>query len=209
MQTLFIYGVVAFIWTGYRLISHLPEVTDELIFKPLIFWGPVFGWVLVREKGNLSSLGFTTKNLKKSILIGAGLGLFFALEGVITTIAKDKEIEFNPGDLTTQGFILAGIISLTTGFSEEVLNRGFLMNRLWERWGSELWANLVSSILFMLFHLPMALFVLNYRGWEFFTFELLMFILGIADGFIFGRTKNVIAPAISHSIWNFSAILFR
>lgn len=209
MQTLFIYGVVAFIWTGYRLIFHFPEASDELIFKPLIFLGPVFGWVFLREKGNLSSLGFTTKNLKKSILIGSGLGLFFALEGVITTMIRYKGIEFNPRGLTVFGLALMGITSLTTGFSEEVLNRGFLMNRLWERWGSEPWANLVSSILFMLLHLPIALFVLNYRGSQIFTFELLIFILGVADGFIFGRTKNVIAPAISHSIWNFSAILFR
>lgn len=203
-----LYGVIGLVWTLYRAFFHFSEGWDEFFFKPLIFLGPVFLWVRLREKRSLGSLGFSRNNFSKNLLIGLLLGLFFAAEGVVTSVIKYKELTFNPDHLGMEGVILAGFISLATGFSEEVLNRGFLMNRLWKSWGSEFWANLVSAFLFALLHLPMAVFRLNCLSFDIITYGLLVFVLGVADGFVFGRTRTIVAPTVSHALWNWSVIMF-
>jgi len=83
------------------------------------------------------------------------------------------------------------------------------MNRFWQFSRSEVLGNLLSSILFALGHLPIAILVLNYTGKNIFSYSLLIFILGLADGFVFGRTKNIFGPTISHALWNWSAILIH
>lgn len=208
-STLILYGLIGIVWTLYRALFRFSEAWDEFFFKPLVFLGPVFLWVKLKEGRDLGSLGFSRKNFLKNSLIGLFLGLLFAAEGVVTSAIKHKELVFNPSRLGIDGIVLAGFISLATGFSEEVLNRGFLMNRLWESWGSEFRANLISAFLFALFHLPMAVFVLNYLGSDILKYEFLIFVLGVADGFVFARTRTLMAPVVSHALWNWSVILFR
>lgn len=79
MEIFLLYGIIGVVWTFYRAFFHFSEPIDELIFKPVIFLAPVFLWVKFKEKIKLQSLGFTKKNLFKNLLIGFGLGLFFAL----------------------------------------------------------------------------------------------------------------------------------
>lgn len=208
-STLILYGLIGITWTLYRALFRFSEGWDEFFFKPLVFLVPVFLWVRLKEGRDLGSLGFSRRNFFKNLLIGLFLGLLFAAEGVATSAVKHKELIFNPDYLRMSGIVLAGFISLATGFSEEVLNRGFLMSRLWESWGSEFWANLVSAFLFALLHLPMAVFGLNYLGFDILKYEFLIVVLGVADGFIFGRTRTIVAPVVSHALWNWSVILFK
>lgn len=200
---------IALLWWLYRYFFRFSECTDELIFKPLIFLVPVFWFVKFQEKKRWESLGITKKAFKKSILIGTAFGLIFSLEGILTSWFKNKEIIFNPEELSGGGILKMGFISLMTGFSEEVLNRGFLLNRFWTLWENELLANLLSSVLFLLFHLPMAILVLDYAGKNLLGYGFLIFVLGIADGFVFGRTRNVLGSTISHALWNWSVVLLR
>jgi membrane protease YdiL (CAAX protease family) len=207
---LVLYLLVALVWTFYRAFFHFPEPIDELIFKPLIFLVPIFFWVKFKEKNKFLSLGFTKSNFLKNILIGFGLGLVFALEGVIISAIKYRGLTFNPDHLKLGNIFFMGSVSLTTGFSEEVLNRGFLMNRLWKKWGSEFWANFISGLFFALMHLPIAFLVFNYRiSVDLIVYCLSIFVLGFADGFIFGRTGSVYSPIISHALWNWSVVLFK
>jgi len=210
MSGFIIYGVIALVWFFYRAVFRFPEAIDELLVKPLVFLLPVFLWLRFKERKSWDSLGISRKNLSKSLLIGFCLGLLFAAEGVVVSALKYKELVFNPKNLGFLGLAGYGLLSLTTGFSEEVLNRGFLMNRLWKKWGNEYLANFGSSFLFALMHLPAAIFVLKYQlPYDFLTHELSIFVLGFADGFVFARTKNIFAPTISHALWNWSVILFK
>lgn len=206
---LILWVFIALLWCLYRYFFRFPEWIDELVFKPLVFLLPVFWFVKFKEKKTGRSLGLTKTALMKSVLVGLGLGLFFCLEGVLTSWFKNKELIFNPKELSIGGIFGMGFISLITGFSEEILNRGFLMNRFWELWKSEVLANFFSSILFLLLHLPMAVLVFNYKGRDLFDYGLLIFVLGITDGFVFGRTRNVLAPTITHALWNWSVILIQ
>jgi len=210
MSGFIIYCVIALVWFFYRAVFRFPEPVDEFLFKPLIFLLPIFLWVRLKERKSLVSLGISKGNLFKSLLIGLFFGLFFAAEGVAVSAIKYKEVVFNPKNLGVLGLAGYSLLSLATGFSEEVLNRGFLMNRLWKKWGNEYLANFVSAFLFTLTHLPAAIFVLKYHlPYDFLTYGLSIFVLGFADGFVFARTKNIFAPTISHALWNWSVILFK
>jgi len=207
---LVLYLLIALVWTVYRAFFHLSEAADELVFKPLVFVLPVLIWVKLKEKTTLNSLGFTKRNLLTNLLIGLGFGLLFALEGIIISAIKYQNLTFNPDRLKLDNILFMGLVSLATGFSEEVLNRGFLMNRLWGKWGNEFWANFVSGLFFVLMHLPIAFFVLNYRlPFDLIAYCLSIFVLGFADGYVFGRTKSIYSPILSHALWNWSVVLFK
>lgn len=207
-QILIIWGLITLLWGIYRFFFQFPECVDELIFKPLIFLSLVGWFVKFKEKRGVRSLGLIKIGLR-SLLIGLGLGVLFSLEGVLSSYFKNKELFFNPKGLSTEGLLLMGFLSLLTGFSEEILYRGFLMNRFWKFYGNEFLANFLSSVLFVLSHLPIAILVLDYAGRDLFGYLLLIFVLGVADGFVFGRTKNTLAPTISHALWNWSVFLVR
>lgn len=210
MSIFVLYGAIAVFWAAYRIVFRFPEVIDELLFKPLIFLLPVFLYVRLKEKKDWRSLGISRRNFFKNLLIGFLLGIFFAAEGVAVSAIKYKEFVFNPKNLGVLDFVGYGLLSLATGFSEEVLNRGFLMNRFWKKWHNEYLANLVSSLLFVLLHLPAAIFILEYHlPYDFLTYALSIFVLGFADGFVFVLTKSVWSPIASHALWNWSVILFK
>ncbi|MBL7150788.1 CPBP family intramembrane metalloprotease [Candidatus Microgenomates bacterium] len=209
IQILILWGLIAILWGMYRYFFRFSEIVDELIFKPLIFLTPVLWFVKFKERKSWPSLGLTKTHLRKSILIGLCLGLFFCLEGILTSWFKNKELIFNPKQLSIGGIFGAGFLSLITGFSEELLSRGFLMNRFWKLFDSEFLANFLSSVLFTFSHLPIAVLVLYYTERDLFSYSLLIFILSVADGFIFGRTKNISGSIISHALWNWSVILVR
>jgi len=56
-------------------------------------------------------------------------------------------------------FIFLGFlgVSLVTAFSEELVFRGYIFNRLWQIWDKEWLANIVSSFLFAVVHLPIGI----------------------------------------------------
>jgi len=206
---LILWFFIAFFWSFYRYFFRFSELIDELIFKPLIFLLPVFWFVKFKEKKTWRSLGITKRRLGRSILIGLSLGLIFVFEGILTGWFKNKGLTLNPKNLSIGGVFGMGFISLATGFSEEVLNRGFLMNRFWRIVKGEVLANFLSTLLFTFFHLPMAIFVFYYSGKDLSEYLFLIFVLGLTDGFVFGRTKNIFAPTVSHALWNWSVVLVR
>lgn len=100
---------------------------------------------------------------------------------------------------------------LIVGFVEELVYRGFGLNRL-SSFLSGRAANLISSLFFAALHLP-AYFIRGYRGIPFsgaamLTQAISAFILGLIFGLIFQKSKSVWAPAIIHFWYDFSFVLF-
>lgn len=95
--------------------------------------------------------------------------------------------------------------SLLIGFVEEVPFRGFVFQKLNERF-SVMMATLISSSLFLAIHLPgwISLQIFN-RGTAVFVF-----VFGILMVVLLRYAKSLWAPIISHSLNDFfSAVLFR
>lgn len=204
-----VWGWILLIWSLYRYFFHLPEWADEFVFKPLVFLGPVVWYVYNRERRGLGSLGLNFNGFFRSLYIGLGFGFLFALEGLAANYFKYGQLQINPiAAFAENGMVMLLILSLATAFSEEVLNRGFLFQRLLEKTRSLPYASVVSTILFTLLHVPILVLSLKFQGSTLVLFFVTNFILGISNSLLFYTTGSVIAPILVHIFWNMTVALY-
>ncbi len=205
-----LFSFIFIVWSFYRYLPQLlPLWVEELILKPLVWLLPLFWLIRKIEKKTFSSLGLVNINIFPSIYWGVGLGLVFAFEGLMTNIFKYKGLELISLDYSPLVFLGLLFLSLVTAFSEELVFRGYIFNRLWQIWNKEWLANLVSSILFVVIHLPIGIFVLGYTPGVMLAYFLFVFIFAFGSAFVFGRTKNLISSILLHVFWAWPIILFR
>ncbi len=195
------------VWAFYRFLFQLPEDIEELIVKPIVWLLPLFYFVK-KEGLGLSSLGITLKNLFPAIYFGIGLGAIFVMEGVLTNFLKYGSFHFaaNLGNLP---FATSLGLSFATAFSEETAFRGYVFGRLLGVMKSEWTANIVSTILWTLIHVPIAFFVWKLNLSAGILYLVLTAIFGAGSAFVFARTKNVFGSVLLHVLWEWPIILFR
>lgn len=204
-----LWGWILLVWSLYRYFLRLPEYLDEFISKPLVFVLPVIWYVRSLEKRTLASLGLTGKNFFTNMYVGLGFGLVFALEGIASNFIKYGRLQINPLPIVGQyGLILLLILSLATAFSEELLNRGFLFNRILEKTKSLPYASILSTILFVLLHIPILVTSLKLQGMTLVLFFITDFILGLANSLLFYNTGSLVAPILVHLFWNMTVALY-
>lgn len=199
---------ILLIWSLYRYFLKLPEWADEFIFKPIIFVAPVIWYVRRVEKEKLLTLGLTWRNFFTSVYIGLGFGLVFALEGLATHIIKYGKLDVNPIAAFQQyGFFLI-ILSLATAFSEELLSRGFVFNRLYEKTKNLAYSSVVSSVMFMLLHVPILVTTTKLTGLTLILFFVTDFVLAMANSLLYYNTGSLVAPILVHIFWNMTVALY-
>lgn len=204
-----LWGWILLAWSLYRYFFKLPEAVDEFIAKPLVFVLPVLWYVLKKEKRDLTTLGLTTKNLFTSLYVGLGFGFVFALEGIAANAIKYGKIQINPiAALDQYGMGLLLVLSFATAFSEEFLNRGFLFGRILEKTKSLPYASLLSTVLFVLLHVPILMTTLKLQGMTLVLFFITDFILGLANSLLFYNTRSLLAPILVHVFWNMTVALY-
>lgn len=198
---------ILIIWGFYRLLFKLPEEVEELFIKPVVWLIPVFYFVR-REKRGFSSIGITAKNLFPAIYLALALGVIFAVEGVIINFVKYGGFNF-AAYIGQRGLLVSLGLSFATAVSEEIFFRGYLFNRVWYALGTEWGANIATSLIWGLIHIPVALF-----WWELtiagaLAYFLLTTVFGIGSAFVFARTKNISSSILLHVLWEWPIILFR
>ena len=195
------------VWGFYRMLFRLPEEVEELFIKPILWLLPV-AYLVRKEKLGLSSIGITTKRLFPAIYVALGLGVIFAIEGVIVNFVKYEGIDFSAN--IGQRALLASLgLSFVTAVSEEITFRGYLFNRVWHVLGSELFANMATSIVWGLVHIPIAIFWWELAFVDTLGYLILITFFGIGSAFVFARTKNVASSILLHVMWAWPIILFR
>lgn len=205
-----LFSFIFVVWAIYRYFPEiLPTWAEEVILKPVIWLIPTFWLVKKIEKLPLASLGMTKINLFPSLYWGIGLGMVFSLEGLLTNILKYGNLSLETLQYTPLPFIGALALSFITAFSEELVFRGYIFNRLWQVWKKELLASIVSAILFAIIHLPIGVFVLGYAPTVMLTFLFLVFIFGIGSAFVFARTGNIASSILLHVLWSWPIVLFK
>lgn len=208
-----VFSLFSFIFVAWGIYRYFPEIlpawAEELILKPIVWLGPTFWLVRKIEKEKFSSLGFTKKNLTSSLYWGIGLGIVFALEGLLTNIFKYRGLHLISLDLGVLGFLGILGLSFVTAISEETVFRGYIFTRLWRIWKNEWLANIVSAFLFTLIYLPVGVFVLGYRPMVMLAYLFFVFIYGFASAFIFARTENLLSSTLLHVFWSWPIVLFR
>jgi membrane protease YdiL (CAAX protease family) len=195
------------VWGFYRFIFKFPENVEDLIIKPIVWLIPVV--ILIRkEKLGPKSVGLTFKNFFPSIYSSLILGIIFAFVGMAVNFAKYQSFNFT-SNIGESPFFTALLLSLATGFTEEVTFRGFIFNRVWHALENEWLANIIVSLVWGLVHIPIAIFwwKLNLSG----TIGTLVLItiFGVGSSYVFARTKNVTSSILLHMLWEWPIILFR
>nr|TKW33105.1 hypothetical protein SEVIR_2G211800v2 [Setaria viridis] len=146
--------------------------------------------------------------LKNGWLLWAGVGLFGAIISIGLTGAAMTYLNGEPperetdslvlllpliGSSTTSTAFLVGITGVLAPLLEETLFRGFLMVSL-TKWFPTPVCVLVSAAVFALAHLTPGQFPQ-------------LFILGVALGFSYAQTRNLLTPITIHAFWNSGVIL--
>jgi uncharacterized protein len=209
-HVLALFSFIFSFWAFYRYFPEvLPIWVEEFILKPIIWLGPLFWLVFKIEKQDLTSLGITKKNLFKALYWGIGLGFIFAFEGLLTNVIKYKGFQATGESLGILFFLGSILTSFATAFSEETVFRGYIFNRLCKIWDNELLANVVSSFLFTVIHLPIGIFVLGYKPLVMLAYLVFVFIFGFGSSFVFARSKNLASSILLHVFWSWPIILFK
>lgn len=195
------------IWTFYRFLFSFPDQVEELIIKPVLWLIPIF-WLNVKEGLSLSSVGITFKNLFPSIYLSLGLGAFFVVEAVLTNFIKYGHINF-AANIGNVPLLYSLGLSFATAFSEEIAFRGYIFGRLNFGLRDEWAANVLSSLVWTLVHVPIAFFVMKLGFASGTVYLLITAAFGAGSAFIFGRTRNVFGSILLHVLWEWPIILFR
>ena len=144
-----------------------------------------------------------------SLYVGLGFGFVFALEGIAANAIKYGKIQINPIAAFEQyGLLTLLILSVATAFTEELLNRGFLFGRILEKTKSLPYAAILSTVLFVLLHVPILVASLKLSGMTLVLFFVTDFILGMANSLLYYNTKSLLAPILVHVFWNMTVALY-
>uniref|UniRef100_A0ACD6AKJ3 Uncharacterized protein n=1 Tax=Avena sativa TaxID=4498 RepID=A0ACD6AKJ3_AVESA len=146
--------------------------------------------------------------LQNGWLLWAGIGLFFALisialagavmtalNGETTQRETDSLVLLLPliGSSNISTACLLGITGVLAPILEETVFRGFLMVSL-TMWFSTPVSVLITAVVFAFAHLTPG--------------ELpQLFVLGVALGFSYSQTRNLLTPITIHAVWNSGVIL--
>ena len=204
-----VWGWVVLVWALYRYFVHLPEWADEFIFKPMVFVFPLLWYLKKKEKRSLESIGLTANNLFTSIYIGLGFGFVFAIEGLAANAIKYGKLQILPIAAFEQyGLGMLLLLSAATAISEEILSRGFVFSRFIEGKKGLMYASFVSTVMFVILHIPILAFSSKLQGTALLLFFVTDFVLGFANSLLLYNTGSLVAPILVHIFWNMTVALY-
>lgn len=194
------------VWGLYRNFFLLDEVIEELVLKPMVFIYPVLIYLYYSKSLTTLSLGLAALNKRAIVIWGSIFGLLLALENIFIMLNRGKIIQV---DQLVLGILITNfVVSLATAISEEILYRGFLLQKIEQAFQKVLVANIFTALLFTLAHVGIALLIFHYQGVALITYLLTVSVSGFIYGFIFQKTRSVYASIIAHLLWNFTNTFF-
>jgi membrane protease YdiL (CAAX protease family) len=203
---------ILLVWSFYRAYFRLPEVIDELLVKPIVFAFPILYLVVVRENKSLKTLGLMPdrKSFMLDVYIGVVLGIIFALEGLFANYVKYGTYSFSPLPAILAGGGLLPFIGINTAtsVSEEILGRGFLYNRLLKGKKGQFTASVLSSLLFLLLHIPILFTQLHLTGTTLIIYPLSILLLSITNCYVYSLRGSLVLPILIHTFWNMTVALY-
>ena len=199
------------VWAVYEMMiaTHIKDIYPEnihtftnLIFKSLVWILPAYLYLKFYDRIDPVSYLKLDKNIKKGLIGALALGLFFTLYHFLRiNVLGSLKIDFNISLYTFLNTILLA------GIAEEIVFRGFLLNKVWNLFSIKI-AIVSSSLLFVFIHYPIWFVRGQTLSLGFVISSLYVFIIGILQGYIFKKTNSLWACIISHSIHNLVVNIF-
>lgn len=201
------YVYLLIVWGFYRLLSPLPVWIEEAFIKGIVFGLPIFWMVFRREKRDFSSLGIGMTNFYKSVALGLGLGILFLIFGQISNFLRFGDLltftQIQPSSGELGSFLF---LAFMTAWWEELVFAGFILQRLAETLKDEWRASLITAFLFSLLYVP-AMISRGTQPSQVALQLVLLFSLGLGNSILMLRTRNLIAPIMSHALWGVTVYL--
>jgi membrane protease YdiL (CAAX protease family) len=157
---------------------------------------PVSVIIKARRQG-FKTVGVTKKNWRISIATGIVLSLLYLVISTIPTQFLTRLFTYN-------GFS-ALIYFLSVGFGEELLFRGFLLLRC-STWLGETRGLILASTIFAFVHLPQRIFALGLDPSQAIVSAIMLLPISLLLGYFMLRTRNVLGPALLHTVVNLISI---
>ncbi len=178
-------GYLLLVWGGFRYFFNLPEVIEELWFKPVIWLVPLFWWnIFLREK-RVTLFG---GNQLISLLVGLTVGCFYFF-----ALRKVPEMSSSNWDLVG--------VALVTSVVEEIAFTGFVLGYL-QKSVSEIWSIFFCSILVAIMRLPILLFDSKVGGTELTFVLIFVFAVAMINGVIRLKSGSVSGSILARFILN-------
>lgn len=196
-QSLVLFIFILGAWTVFRWLVPTEAVTDEFVVKPLLFIVPTI-YLLYREKQPLSFLGISSIKLLNAILWGCAAGIFLIGYSILINTFKGQV----PHLQLHTNWALGAATALATAISEEIVFRGYILNKIRQTTQSIWLAVGVSTIFFVIVHLPRSILVLHLTWSAIAVYCVLLTFLGAINGLLMWKTKNIAASLTTHTLWN-------
>ncbi len=191
---MFIYYIMGVLYIRKQLYLGIPVNLLLIVVCILV--------VLVRKQ-KLTSIGFTLKNIRKSLITGAILGIIFAffMNVLPSLLAGNKIISVNQALYNIFYYFI--IISLT----EEVVVRGYIQTRLYGLIKHDNLAVTVGGVLFYTMHLP---FQMPVNGMQINLFNMaVMIVLHFVMNTLYRKYNSLAGATVFHGLLDWGGNLFR
>ncbi|HOX96516.1 MAG TPA: hypothetical protein PLI45_04005 [Candidatus Woesebacteria bacterium] len=178
------------IWGAFRYFVDLPEVIEELWFKPVLWLVPLFWWNLALKE-NVEMFG---KKWGRSLFLGS-----------IVSIAYFVVLNQGSWSSFSVDWNVIGVV-LVTAMVEEMTFSGFVAGYL-ERVQKGRWINyLIVGLMVAVIRLPILVFVHGATNKEIIGVMLIAFASGVINAWIRIRSGNVAGSILARLGMNLAAL---
>jgi len=184
------YIYLVLMWGSFRYFIRLPEVVEELWFKPVLWLIPLFWWNLaLREKVVMFG-----KKWGQSLLLGLMVGVFYFL------ILKFKSLGSFQVDFNLMG------IAFATAVTEELTFSGFVAGYLEKIRRGKMFNLIMVGLMTAVIRLPILLFVYQATREEILGVMLVALASGVINAWIRVRSGNVTGSVLARLGMNLAAL---
>lgn len=170
------------IWGSFRYFIHLPDVIEELWFKPMLWLVPIFWWNLALRNKKIEMFG---NKWVETCLWGLGMALIYWL--VV------RRLNFGIPAVTLD---VVGI-AIATAITEEMTFSGFIMGYL-ERYAKGEFMNaIITGAMAAVVRLPILIFVYHLAPVAIFGVVLLAWASVMMNSWIRQKTGNVLGSIVA------------
>lgn len=184
------YIYLVLMWGSFRYFIRLPEVVEELWFKPVLWLIPLFWWNLaLREKVVMFG-----KKWGQSLLLGLMVGVFYFL------ILKFKSLGSFQVDFNLMG------IAFATAVTEELTFSGFVAGYLEKIRRGKMFNLIMVGLMTAVIRLPILLFVYQATREEILGVMLVALASGVINAWIRVKSGNVAGSVLARLGMNLAAL---
>jgi len=184
------YIYLVLVWGSFRYFIRLPEVVEELWFKPVLWLIPLFWWNLaLKEK-----IVMFGKKWGQSLILGLIVGVFYFLILKFRNLGS-FQLDFN----------LIGI-AFATAVTEELTFSGFMAGYLEKIRRGKMFNLIIVGLMTAVIRLPILLFVYQATGSEILGAMLVALASGVINAWIRVRSGNVAGSVLARLGMNLATL---